>query len=64
MMICPGFLAMFLISVVCNEDFVSLGRHKWRCKQRVYSDGDEDQNAPRSTNIIPSSNVVTLVKLV
>ena len=58
-MIRPGFIAMFLTCVVCsfrNQDFVSLGRHKWRCKERVYYDGSGDQTSTtsRSRHAIPT----------
>ena len=37
-MIRSSFMVMFLICAVCSfcgKDFTSLGRHSWRCKQRV-----------------------------
>ena len=38
MMIRSSFIGMLLILVACSfcgKDFVSLGRHSWRCKQRI-----------------------------
>ena len=35
----PRFLFILLAGVVCSfceKDFVSLGRHAWRCKQRIH----------------------------
>ena len=56
-MIRPGFIAMFLTCVVCsfcNQDFVSLGRHKWRCKERVHSNGPGDRTSTTARQAIPT----------
>ena len=56
-MIRPGFIAMFLTCVVCsfcNQDFVSLGRHKWRCKERVHSNGPGDHTYTTGRQAIPT----------
>ena len=37
-MICTSFLGILSFCVVCSwcgEDFVSLGRHAWRCKSKL-----------------------------
>ena len=37
-MVCSRFFFVFLAGVVCSfcgKDFVSLGRHAWRCKHRI-----------------------------
>ena len=54
---------MLLNSAVCSfceKDFVTLGRHSWRCKQRVnYAEQDHSaENAARQTPVMNSPNVV------
>ena len=42
-MISPSFVFLLIVGTVCSfcgEDFVSLGRHAWRCRQRVHQ-GDQ-----------------------
>ena len=46
-MIRSSFMIMLLISVVCQfceKDFVSLGRHSWRCKKRVHQEYEALRN--------------------
>jgi len=41
--------ALFTVCSFCGKDFVALGRHQWRCKQRVHSNTtgpDGDINIP------------------
>ena len=55
MMICPSPLAIFHLFVICSfygRDFVTLGRHSWRCKCRVV-EGQEPRNAfNQSINVL------------
>jgi len=51
MMIRSSLLAIFLVFVICSfcgRDFVSLGRHSWRCKRRVV-EGQEPRNTVHQT---------------
>jgi glutaredoxin len=62
-MIRSSFILMLLTSVVCSfceKDFVTLGRHSWRCKQRVnYAEQDHSaENTARQTPVMNSPNVV------
>ena len=44
--------ALFTVCSCCGKDFVALGRHQWRCKQRVHSNTtglDGDINNPLVT---------------
>ena len=55
-MIRPSILATLLICTVCSfcgQDFISLGRHKWRCKQRVVYDNEEP--ATNKARVTPST---------
>ena len=48
-MIRSSFIAMLLVCTVCSfcgKDFVSLGRHSWRCKQRVNQESTTTREAP------------------
>ena len=53
-MSCPSFLIIFFVGVVCSfcgQDFVSLGRHAWRCKEKIHraerpSDGEKQMPNP------------------
>ena len=62
-MIRSSFILMLMICVVCSfcgKDFVTLGRHSWRCKQRVH-DAEQDhfgENAGKQTPAISSPSVV------
>ena len=56
-MVRSPFLVFLLICVVCSlcgKDFVSLGRHAWRCKRRVNL-GNEASNRKPSTEESPSA---------
>ena len=33
------FQAIFVVSATCGKDFVSLGRHTWRCRKSVDNNG-------------------------
>ena len=62
-MIRSSFILMLLTGVVCSfceKDFVTLGRHSWRCKQRVnYAEQDHSaENTARQTPVTNSPNVV------
>ena len=42
-MLRSSFMSMLLVFVVCQfceKDFVSIGRHSWRCKQRIHQGND------------------------
>ena len=60
-MIRSSFIAMLSIFVVCSfcgQDFVALGRHSWRCKQRINQPEQENPGAtPRPVPVIQSPNV-------
>ena len=50
-MIRSTFIAMLLLCTVCSfcgKDFVSLGRHSWRCKQRVNQAGQSGSESATS----------------
>ncbi|CAB4032766.1 Hypothetical predicted protein, partial [Paramuricea clavata] len=62
-MIRSSSILMLLTCVVCSfceKDFVTLGRHSWRCKQRVnYAEQDHSaENTARQTPVMNSPNVV------
>jgi hypothetical protein len=63
MMIRSSSIAMLLLCVVCSycgKDFVTLGRHSWRCKQRVNQaeqSGSENPTA-RKVPVVNSPTVV------
>ncbi|CAB3982987.1 Hypothetical predicted protein [Paramuricea clavata] len=62
-MIRSSFILILLTCVVCSfceKDFVTLGRHSWRCKQRVnYAEQDHSaENTARQTPFMNSPNVV------
>ncbi len=40
-----GMFLLFVVCLFCDKDFKSLGRHSWRCKQRVHQ-----VNAAAATN--------------
>ena len=60
-MIRSSFIAMLSIFVVCSfcgQDFVALGRHSWRCKQRINQPEQENPGAtPRPVPVIQPPNV-------
>ena len=63
MMIRSSFILMLLIFVVCSfcgKDFVTLGRHSWRCKQRVHhaEQNNSAENTASRTPVMNSPNVV------
>ena len=35
-------LSVFVVCQFCEKDFVSIGRHSWRCKQRIHQDQGND----------------------
>ena len=62
-MIRSSFILMLLICVVCSfcgKDFVTLGRHSWRCKQRVH-DAEQDHFAENAGKQTPAINSPTVV---
>ena len=38
-----SFFAIFVICSFCGKEFQSLGRHSWRCKEKL-KDSDKDQS--------------------
>ncbi|CAB3998171.1 Hypothetical predicted protein, partial [Paramuricea clavata] len=60
-MIRSSFVAMLLTCVVCSfcdEDFVALGRHSWRCKQRInQAERDPPDATTRQVPVMQSPNV-------
>jgi len=55
MMIRSSLLAIFLVFVICSfcgRDFVSLGRHSWRCKRRVVEGQEPRNTVNQSINIL------------
>ena len=62
-MIRSSLLLMLLVCVVCSfcgKDFVTLGRHSWRCKQRVHQ-GEQDHSAQNMANQAPVMNSPNIV---
>ena len=56
-MIRTNLLALLLIIVVCSwrgKDFVSLGRHAWRCRSKIHS--ENTNNASDDTMGIKSTH--------
>src|SRR6056300_1838414 len=56
-MIRPSFIATLLFLVVCSycgKDFITLGRHSWRCKQRIQP--ELDKQAKSTTTSMPVLN--------
>ena len=53
--------ALLTVCSFCGKDFVALGRHQWRCKQRVHSNTagpDGDINIPLVTDTVsPVRNI-------
>ena len=60
-MIRSSFVALLLATVVCSfcdQDFVKLGRHSWRCKQRINRAEQAQPDATtRSVPVMQSPNV-------
>ena len=60
-MIPSSFVALLLATVVCSfcdQDFVKLGRHSWRCKQRINRAEQAQPDATtRSVPVMQSPNV-------
>ena len=57
-MICSSFILMLSICIICSfcgKDFVTLGRHSWRCKQRVH-DAEQDHFAENAGKQMPAIN--------
>ena len=51
-------LALLIFSVVCNycgKDFISLGRHSWRCKSKIPN--QQDRNHDNGENFENRNNV-------
>ena len=62
-MISSSLLLMLLVCVVCSicgKDFVTLGRHAWRCKQRVHQ-GEQDHSTQNMANQAPVMNSPNIV---
>ena len=62
-MIRPSILAILLLCAVCSfcgKDFVTLGRHSWRCKQRVnYANENGSENS--TSREVPDASSPTVV---
>jgi len=46
-MVNSSFIFVLIVGIVCafcGQDFVSLGRHAWRCKQRVHRQDEQSQH--------------------
>ena len=60
-MIRSTFVAMLMTCVICSfcgQDFVALGRHSWRCKQRInQAEQDQPGAASRQVPVMQSPNV-------
>ena len=59
-MIRSSFIAMLLTCVVCSfcgQDFVTLGRHSWRCKQRINHDQSRSGNTEREMPALSNPNI-------
>ena len=60
-MIRSSIIAMLSICVACSfcgQDFVSLGRHSWRCKQRInHAEQDRPNITSREVPVMQSPNV-------
>ena len=55
MMIRSSLLVIFLVFVICSfcgRDFVSLGRHPWRCKRRVVEGQEPRNTVNQSINVL------------
>ena len=55
MMIRSSLLAIFLVFVICSfcgRDFVSLGRHSWRCKRRVVEGQEPRDTVHQTINVL------------
>ena len=61
-MIRSSFIFMLLIFVICSfcgKDFIMLGQHSWRCKQRVHHAEKDNSAGNTSKNTsVNSPNVV------
>ena len=64
-MIRSSIIAMLSICVACSfcgQDFVSLGRHSWRCKQRInHAEQDRPDITSREVPVMQSPNVPVYV---
>ena len=59
-MIQSSFITMLLICMVCSfcgKDFISLGRHSWRCKQRMYLQENYTESNERRMPTINTPNI-------
>ena len=53
-MICLGLqfvLSVFVVCSYCGNDFVSLGRHSWRCKSRMMDNEPEMSSTSGHLNV-------------
>ena len=54
-MIHSSLLTIFLVSVICSfcgRDFVSLGRHSWRCKRRAVEGQEPRTTVNQAINVL------------
>ena len=53
-----GTLLLYIVCSFCGNDFVSLGRHIWRCKQRA---NQAAQNGQENTTELPATTTPTVI---
>jgi len=59
-MVSSSFLLIFIAGIVClfcGQDFVSLGRHAWRCKQRMQPEDQQEQHQHHNQQNLNNSSV-------
>jgi len=59
-MVSSSFLLIFIAGIVCSfcgQDFVSLGRHAWRCKQRMQPEDQQEQHQHHNQQNLNNSSV-------
>ena len=61
-MIRSSFVALLFTCVICSfcgQDFVTLGRHSWRCKERInHAEQDNPSTTTSQMPVMQSPNVV------
>ena len=61
-MIRSSFVALLFTCVICSfcgQDFVTLGRHSWRCKERInHAEQDNSSTTTSQMPVMQSPNVV------
>ena len=65
MMFRYGFVVLSVLFVVCSmcgQDFNSLGRHAWRCKEKLNTAGNTEHDTNNCSNLPKSTLLIAIHK--